>query len=78
MHDSQRSLLAEWTELAKNLKGKLNVGEVNCEELGGLCKKEKILGYPTIKLYHNGGQVEYMGPRTVEGMQDFAEKTLRA
>lgn len=73
-----QKLAPKWTELAMKLKGKLNVGKVNCDEHRALCKKEKVLGYPTIKMFNDGGETEYMGPRTVDGMETWAKKTLQA
>lgn len=37
-----------WIDLAKKLKNKVNVGEVNCEDNKALCQELKITGLPTL------------------------------
>lgn len=40
-----------WDQLAESLKNKLNVASVNCDEHPAFCRREKVQGYPTIRLY---------------------------
>jgi protein disulfide-isomerase len=64
-----------WTQLGKELKGKLNVGEVNCDVESRLCKDVRLRGYPTILFFRGGERVEYTGLR---GLGDFVSYTNKA
>lgn len=37
-----------WIDMAKKLKNKVNVGEVDCEESKALCQEYRIAGLPTL------------------------------
>ncbi|CAG8455894.1 18158_t:CDS:10 [Acaulospora morrowiae] len=68
-------LAPTWEKLGKSLKDKLNVGEVDCTIDGDLCKKYKILGYPTLKLFQSPDDiVDYKGSRQLQNLLDFAER----
>ncbi|KAG8995766.1 hypothetical protein FRB94_011656 [Tulasnella sp. JGI-2019a] len=69
-----KKLAPVWTELASQLKGVVNVAEVNCDNDATLCRKEGVEGYPMIFLYHGGNKREYRGPRKLESMEAFAKK----
>lgn len=57
-----------WVQLAKEMKGRLNIGEVNCDVESRLCKDVRLRGYPTILFFRGGERVEYDGLR---GLGDF-------
>ncbi|KAK9695486.1 hypothetical protein K7432_012936 [Basidiobolus ranarum] len=51
----------------------IHIGELNCIEYGTLCEENKVDGYPTINLFHNGKYVEeYTGPRDAQALADYA------
>jgi thiol-disulfide isomerase/thioredoxin len=37
-----------WVDLAKSLKNKVNIAEVNCEESKALCQEYQVTGLPTL------------------------------
>ncbi|CAM9995690.1 unnamed protein product, partial [Discosporangium mesarthrocarpum] len=49
-----------WEELATDLKGKVNVGKVNCEEEIALTTRFQVSGYPSIYYVENGNVWEYL------------------
>lgn len=71
-----QALQPNWQEMARTMKGKLNVGEVNCEEEKRLCKDAKIKGYPTLLFFRGGERVEYNGLRGLGDLTDYAEKAV--
>lgn len=64
-----------WVQLGKEMKGKLNIGEVNCEVETRLCKDVHLRGFPTILFFRGGERVEYEGLR---GLGDFISYTNKA
>ncbi|KAK5044720.1 hypothetical protein LTR84_010494 [Exophiala bonariae] len=69
-------LAPTWAEMAKEMEGKLNIGEVNCEENSRLCKDAKVGAYPTIYFFRGGERVEYEGLRGLGDLLTFGEKAL--
>jgi len=63
-----------WEQLAKDMKGKLNIGEVNCDAESRLCKDARLHGYPTILFFKGGERVEYEGLRGIGDFRDYAKK----
>ncbi|KAJ3099732.1 hypothetical protein HK100_004845 [Physocladia obscura] len=65
-----------WVEVAKALKGSVNVGEIDCTVEFALCKKYSILMYPTVQFVSAGGLVEIFNEknRSVENIVNFANK----
>jgi len=66
-----------WTELAREMKGKLNIAEVNCEVENKLCKDIKLRGYPTLIFFKGGERVEYDGLRGLGDLVSFAQKAVQ-
>ena len=66
-----------WTELAREMQGKLNIGEVNCEIEGRLCNDVKLRGYPTLVFFKSGERVEYDGLRGLGDLVSFAMKAVQ-
>jgi protein disulfide-isomerase len=56
------------------MKGKLNIGEVNCDVEKKLCKDAKVRGYPTLLFFRGGERIEYNGMRGLGDLLDYAEK----
>ncbi|KAI1481872.1 thioredoxin-like protein [Daldinia eschscholtzii] len=71
-----QAMAANWQQLAKEMKGKLNVGEVNCDVESRLCKDAHLRGYPSILFFRGGERVEYNGLRGLGDFLQFAEKAL--
>ncbi|EXJ90274.1 protein disulfide-isomerase [Capronia coronata CBS 617.96] len=69
-------LAPTWAEMAKEMEGKLNIGEVNCEQSSRLCKDAKVNAYPTIYFFRGGERVEYEGLRGLGDLLSFANKAL--
>ena len=71
-----QAMAANWEQLAKEMKGKLNIGEVNCEVESRLCKDARLHGYPTILFFRGGERVEYDGLRGLGDFVNYAEKAI--
>lgn len=69
-------LAPTWAAIAKEMEGKLNIGEVNCEQSPRLCKDAKVSAYPTIYFFRGGERVEYEGLRGLGDLISFADKAL--
>lgn len=69
-------LAPTWAEMAKEMEGRLNIGEVNCEQNARLCKDAKVSAYPTIYFFRGGERVEYEGLRGLGDLLSFGEKAL--
>ena len=71
-----QDLAPTWQQMAKELQGKLNVGEVNCEVEVRLCKDVHVRAYPTIHFFKGGERVEYDGLRGLGDLVNYAKKAL--
>lgn len=71
-----QALAPNWLQMSKELKGKLNVGEVNCDLESRLCKDVRVKGYPTIHFFRGGERVEYDGLRGLGDLVSYAKKAL--
>ena len=71
-----QALAPSWAQMAKELQGKLNVGEVNCEAEARLCKDVRVRAYPTIHFFRGGERVEYDGLRGLGDLVSFGKKAL--
>ncbi|CAE7173742.1 hypothetical protein P3342_007622 [Pyrenophora teres f. teres] len=69
-----QALAPTWANLARQMKGKLNIGEVNCDVEKKLCKDAKVHGYPTMLFFQGGERIEYGGLRGLGDLLDYAEK----
>ena len=69
-------LAPTWAQMAKDMEGKLNVGEVNCEASPRLCKDAKVSAYPTIYFFRGGERVEYEGLRGLGDLLSFGNKAM--
>lgn len=63
-----------WAAMAKEMKGKLNVGEVNCDIEKKLCKEHGVRSYPSMKLLRGPEKIEYDGLRGVGDLVDFGNR----
>ncbi|GAB1316676.1 hypothetical protein MFIFM68171_06886 [Madurella fahalii] len=71
-----QALAPNWEQLAKEMQGRLNVGEVNCDAESRLCKDVRVRGYPTIIFFKGGERVEYDGLRGLGDLMHYAEKAI--
>lgn len=71
-----QDLAPKWSQMAIELRGKLNVGEVNCDVDSRLCKDVRVEGYPTIHFFRGGERVEYDGLRGLGDLISYAKKAL--
>lgn len=69
-----QALAPVWASLARQMKGKLNIGEVNCDIEKRLCKDANVRGYPTMLFFRGGQRIEYEGLRGLGDLLDYAEK----
>ncbi|TCD69206.1 hypothetical protein EIP91_008502 [Steccherinum ochraceum] len=71
-----KKLAPIWTELARSMRGKLTVAEVNCEENGALCRTQGVTGYPMLFYYPSGrsSKMEYTGGRKLNQLVAFSER----
>ncbi|TDZ22743.1 Uncharacterized protein C8034_v005147 [Colletotrichum sidae] len=71
-----QAMAPNWQQLAKEMKDKLNIGEVNCDVESRLCKDVRLRGYPTILFFKGGERVEYDGLRGLGDFVHYAEKAI--
>ncbi|KAL2024548.1 hypothetical protein VTK56DRAFT_7591 [Thermocarpiscus australiensis] len=71
-----QAMRPNWEQLAKEMKGRLNIGEVNCDAEPRLCKDVRLRGYPTILFFRGGERVEYQGLRGLGDFIQYAEKAI--
>lgn len=67
-----RALAPNWEAMARALKDKLNIGEVNCDTDVALCRAAGISAFPTMMLFRGTDHVEYDGGRSTGDLIDFA------
>ncbi len=71
-----QAMAPNWSQMAKEMRGKLNIGEVNCDMEQRLCKDAKVKGYPTLLFFRGGERVSYDGLRGVGDLIAYANKAL--
>jgi protein disulfide-isomerase len=69
-----QAMAPSWAGMAREMKGKLNIGEVNCDAEKRLCKDAKVKAFPTIQFYQGGERAEYSGLRGLGDLISFAKK----
>lgn len=65
-----------WQQLAKTMRGKLHVGEVNCDKESRLCKDVHATAYPTLIFFKGGERAEYSGLRGLGDFVQYADKAV--
>lgn len=71
-----QAMAPNWVQLGKEMKGRLNIGEVNCDKEARLCKDVHLRGYPTILFFRGGERVEYDGLRGLGDFVTYANKAI--
>lgn len=70
-----------WEKFAHSVKEQkmpVGIGKVDCMEEADLCRKVKVLAFPTLRWYHSGEPVspDYKMDRTVDSLVGFAKRKL--
>ncbi|KYK59435.1 Thioredoxin-like fold protein [Drechmeria coniospora] len=71
-----QALAPTWEQMAKSMRGKLNVGEVNCDKETRLCKDVGARAFPTILFFKGAERAEYNGLRGLGDLVQYAEKAV--
>lgn len=71
-----QELAPTWESMARQMRGKLNVGQVNCDVERKLCKDAKVRGYPTMLFFRGDEHIEYDGLRGLGDLLDYADKAV--
>ena len=71
-----QAMAPNWVQLGKEMRGKLNVGEVNCDVEARLCKDVHLRGFPTVLFFRGGERVEYEGLRGLGDFVSYANKAI--
>lgn len=73
-----KKLAPEWKKAANNLKGKVKLGHVNCDEEKSLMSKFKVQGFPSILVFgaDKDSPFPYEGARSASGIESFALEQL--
>jgi protein disulfide-isomerase len=71
-----QAMAPTWLQLGKEMKGKLHIGEVNCDVETRLCKDVHLRGFPTILFFRGGERVEYDGLRGLGDFVSYANKAI--
>ncbi|KAE8238684.1 hypothetical protein A4X06_0g8663 [Tilletia controversa] len=69
-----RAMATAYEKLAVELKGHVNVIEVNCEKYADVCGHYAVASFPTLKMFNDGDVTDYLGGRNLEAMKSWAEK----
>ncbi|TPX54039.1 hypothetical protein SeMB42_g00442 [Synchytrium endobioticum] len=73
-----KKLAPVWEDFAGKMKNKLIVATVDCTAESVLCKQKGVRGYPTLSYFAESEATDFFGKKTVEGLQEFAEKAASA
>ena len=71
-----QALAPSWEQMAKEMQGKLKIGEVNCDRESRLCKDVRVKAYPTMHFFRGGERVEYDGLRGLGDLINYAKKAI--
>eukprot|EP00475_Leptophrys_vorax_P000642 TRINITY_DN10361_c2_g1_i1.p1 TRINITY_DN10361_c2_g1~~TRINITY_DN10361_c2_g1_i1.p1 ORF type:complete len:448 (-),score=40.14 TRINITY_DN10361_c2_g1_i1:43-1386(-) len=73
-----KNLAPEWKSAASSLKGKVNLGQVDCTVEQALAQRFGIKGFPTILVFgaDKENPTPYEGARTASGIESFALELL--
>jgi thioredoxin-like negative regulator of GroEL len=66
----------DWDRLAEESHPSVFIADVNCSDEAELCEKNGVAGYPTIKVYKDGAEDKYNGPRGFEELKDYVDENL--
>jgi len=74
-----KRLMPEFNKFKDSYKGNVKIAAVDCDANKEVAEKHNIQGFPTIRYYEKGTSlpskfVEFSGPRTASGLNDFINK----
>lgn len=72
-----QALAPNWESMSRQMQGRLNIGEVNCDVEKRLCKDVKVRGFPTLYFFKGGERIEYDGLRGLGDLVNFANKAIQ-
>lgn len=73
-----QAMAPNWQGMARDMKNRLNIGDVNCDVEKRLCKDVRVKGYPTLMFFRGGERIEYDGLRGLGDLISFANKATAA
>ncbi|KAG0631153.1 hypothetical protein M758_1G231400 [Ceratodon purpureus] len=73
-----KRLAPEWKTAAKNLQGKMKLGQIDCEAHKDIAQRYGIKGFPTIKLFGSDkdSPMDYEGERSASAIESYAISQL--
>lgn len=71
-----QALAPNWRQMAKEMKGTLNVGEVDCVFERRLCSDARVSAFPTLYFFRGGERVEYTGLRGLGDLLSYTKKAV--
>ncbi|KAK3404419.1 hypothetical protein EUGRSUZ_K00732 [Eucalyptus grandis] len=73
-----KKLAPEWKKAAKNLKGKVKLGHVDCDAEKSLMSRYNVQGFPTILVFgaDKDSPIPFEGARTASAIESFALEQL--
>ncbi|KAI8826836.1 thioredoxin-like protein [Fimicolochytrium jonesii] len=67
-----KQLKPVFEDLAPAMRGKVNIGALNCDDHPKLCKRHNVRGYPTVKFLElPGTNIEYKGARSYDALKNY-------
>ncbi|CED84486.1 Protein disulfide isomerase (prolyl 4-hydroxylase beta subunit) [Phaffia rhodozyma] len=70
-----KALAPHYEEAATELKSKnIKLAKIDCTVEADLCQEFGIQGYPTLKVFNNGQESDYTGPRKADGIVSYMIK----
>lgn len=74
-------LAPTWEKFAQEVRKEhmpVGIGHVDCVTSAELCRKEKVMAFPTLRWFHNGAAQapDYKMDRTVQALVGFAKRKL--
>lgn len=65
-----------WKKAKQMLEGKIAIKEIDCQTNNDVCVASNISGFPTIKLFKNGNEIEYSGNRSEQSIVQFVNNNI--